>query len=134
MRRRWPSMTWKWIRTVSPALNWGRSPRSCRRSSCSMTLLMTRGPERPSNASGTGPGRTPGGRGSAEPESIGRPVDGEHLADDVLPGHRAPLARVAGLLPVVAHEEVLALRHLPAARAGVAPIRLQVGLDELADP
>src|SRR5579862_854956 len=42
-----------------------------------------------------------------------RPVRRDHLADQVLARHRAPLARVARLAAVVAHEEVLALRHDP---------------------
>src|SRR4051812_42291416 len=39
VRRRVPSMTWKWTRTRSPAWNWG-TRRSCARSRDSMTLLM----------------------------------------------------------------------------------------------
>ena len=43
-RRRWPSITWKWTRTVSPALKFGIDSRSCRRSMVSMKLLMERRP------------------------------------------------------------------------------------------
>src|SRR5207253_10249133 len=64
----------------------------------------------------------------AEADPVRRPVDGEHLADDVLPRDRSPLARVARLHPVVAHEEVLALGDLPGARLAVAAVGLDVRL------
>ena len=41
------------------------------------------------------------------------PVDEEHLADQVGFWHGPPLAGVAGLRAIVAHEEVLALRDAP---------------------
>ena len=42
-RRRCPSITWKCTRTVSPALNRGRSLRSWRCSMLSMLVLMGKG-------------------------------------------------------------------------------------------
>ena len=42
-RRRWPSITWKCTRTVSPALKRGRSLRSWRCSMLSMIVLMGKG-------------------------------------------------------------------------------------------
>src|SRR6266566_8175530 len=50
-----------------------------------------------------------------QPDAAGRPVLEEDLADQIRPRYRAPAARVAGLPAVVAHEEVHALRHAPAA-------------------
>src|SRR2546430_5312941 len=51
--------------------------------------------------------------GSAEANSVGRPVDEEHDPDQLVPRHRAPRAGVAGLRAVVAHHEVRALRDVP---------------------
>src|SRR6266508_2500521 len=45
---------------------------------------------------------------SAEADALRRPVDREHLADDVLARHGAPDARIAGRRAVVAHHEVVA--------------------------
>src|SRR3954468_5221829 len=101
-RERVPSMTRKCTRTGSPALNCGTS-RSCRCSSCSMTLLMEAA-------------RTAGRGMLAEPDAIRRPVHPEYLADQVLARHHLvadrPLARVARRGAVVAHEEVRAGRDL----------------------
>src|SRR4029453_430297 len=117
-RRRWPSITWKCTRTVSPALNGGRLVRSCRCSRLSITLLIERGPT--------------GRRGMlAKRDPTWRPVGGEDRPDQVLARHASPAARVAGLAAVVAHEEVLALRHLPALLAVghvlAPPLRRDVG-------
>src|SRR4051812_22358432 len=108
-RRRWPSITWKWTRTVSPALNGGRFVRSWRCSIVSITRLIERGPS--------------GRRGMlahaerwqdrSQGEALWRPVSREHRPDQVAPRHAAPAPRVARLSAVVAHEEVLALRHVP---------------------
>src|SRR5512141_2700741 len=99
-RRRWPSITWKCTRTVSPALNGGRFVRSCRCSRVSITRLIERGPS---------------GRGEmlAQRDPLRRPVGRDDRPDQVLARHAAPPPRVAGLAAVVAHEEVLALRHVP---------------------
>src|ERR1044072_9726366 len=43
-RRRWPSITWKCTRTLSPALNGGRLLRSWRCSRFSITRFIERGP------------------------------------------------------------------------------------------
>src|SRR6266566_2771804 len=70
-------------------------------------------------------------------DSLRRPVDGEDLADDVLARHRAPLARVARLDAVVAHEEVHAggdvvrLRLAEDVALRVPPVLLHVRLDQL---
>src|SRR5579872_4024489 len=45
----------------------------------------------------------------AKADSVRGPVDEEHDPDQVAARHRSPLARVARLRPVVAHEEVLPL-------------------------
>src|SRR3954453_7615805 len=119
MRRRSPSITWKWTRTVSPALNCGIPSRSCARSSSSMILLI-REPA----------GGRPAANGSSHhTEALGRPVDREHLADDVPPRHRAPAARVARRRAVVSHHEVVVLRDLPrGVRLEVAAVPLDVRL------
>src|SRR4051794_11176426 len=119
MRRRSPSITWKWTRTVSPALNCGIPSRSCARSSSSMILLI-REPA----------GGRPAANGSSHhTEALGRPVDREHLADDVPPRHRAPAARVARRRAVVSHHEVVVLRDLPrGVRLEVATVPLDVRL------
>src|SRR5690242_372198 len=100
-RRRWPSITWKCTRTVSPALNGGRFVRSWRCSMLSITLLIERGPS--------------ARRGMlAEGDPARRPVGHEDRPDQILARHRPEAAGVAGLAAVVAHEEVVALRHAPA--------------------
>src|SRR4029450_9203408 len=100
-RRRWPSITWKWTRTVSPALNWG-TDRSWRRSSCSMTLLMGGGPR-----NGRG-GMVAECRAGAlvERDPLRRPVRRDDLAEEVLGRARAPGPRVAGALAVVPEHDV----------------------------
>src|SRR5260221_14532052 len=73
--------------------------------------------------------RPEAGFSSAEADSCGRPVDEEPLADDVRARHRPPDPRIAGLRAVVAHEEVVTLRHRPFAwRLVVAPRGLDVRL------
>src|SRR4051794_16367186 len=52
-------------------------------------------------------------------EPVRRPVGREDLADQLLARNRAPAARVARLIAVVAHEEVLALRHRPGTGGGI---------------
>src|SRR6266436_5494135 len=88
-----------------------------------MTLLISKG--------------APAGRGArlAKTQSVRRPVDEEHLADQVPAGDGPPDPRVARLGPVVAHEEVVALRDLrpTARRLVVAAVRGDVRLLEL-DP
>src|SRR5580765_2833778 len=121
-RRRWPSITWKCTRTVSPALNGGRFVRSWRCSMLSITLLIERGPS--------------GRRGMlAERDPVRWPVGREDRADQILARNRAPAARVAGLAAVVAHEEVLAGRDVPGLPRvlGVllAPVGRDVGLAQL---
>src|SRR5206468_540499 len=51
--------------------------------------------------------------GSAEADSVGRPVDGKDDPDQLVTRDRAPRAGVAGLRAVVAHHEVLPLRDVP---------------------
>src|SRR5437660_534404 len=68
--------------------------------------------------------------GLAETNAVRRPVDEEDLADQVLARHGAPRPRVAGLVSVVTHEEVVSGRHVPGAAHVVAPLRLDVRLDE----
>src|SRR5512133_2464799 len=121
-RRRWPSITWKCTRTVSPALNGGRFVRSCCCSMLSITLLIERGPS--------------GRRGMlAEADSVRRPVGGEDRANQVLARHRAPAPRVARVAAVVAHEEIVAGRHapglLPVGDVALASLLLDVRLVEL---
>src|SRR5581483_501689 len=84
-------------------------------------------------ADGAGVRGGAGGRGpSLNRDPRGRPVGRDHLADQVPARDRAPLARVAGAVPVVAHHEVLPLRDLPRRVAErVAPVRLHVRLVEL---
>src|SRR5689334_2472704 len=140
-RRRWPSITWKCTRTVSPALNGGRLVRSWRCSMLSMTLLIERGPSgrRGMLAEVLVLSPTPQRREQHQPEDaraggdhvqrdpVRRPVGGEDLADQVRAGHGAPAAGVAGLAAVVAHEEVVALRDVPRACGRV--VRTAVGLE-----
>src|SRR5258706_8804137 len=108
------------MRTVSPALNRG-TLRRWARSIDSMTLLIRR--------------RGPAGRGArlAKTQSGRRPVDEEHLADQVRAWHRAPDPRIARRRPIVAHEEVVALRDLGPRprRLVVAPVGLDVRLLQL---
>src|SRR4051795_4533621 len=63
-------------------------------------------------------------------DPVRRPVGGEDLADQVLAWHRAPHARVARGVPVVAHHEVVPGRHLGGTVTlhGDAPVLLDVGL------
>src|SRR5690349_22130053 len=42
----------------------------------------------------------------------------ERAADDVLVGHEAPVARILGIVAVVAHHEVVACGHLAGDRLG----------------
>src|SRR5215469_8277351 len=114
-RRRVPSITWKWTRTVSPALKRG-TLRNWARSRSWMTLLMKRGPD------GRRP-RVPKSwalrywkrqpRGLSEADSVGRPVDEEDDPDQLVAWHRAPCAGIARLRAVVAHHEVVVRRDVP---------------------
>src|SRR5215218_8720906 len=115
-RRRWPSITWKCTRTVSPALNCGMPSRSCLRSRMSMGVLIGK--------------RRPAGRRTmlAKADPLRRPINRENGPDEVVPGNRAPLAAVTRLRAVVAHHEVAPLRNLPAVRPIVALVREHVGL------
>src|SRR4029079_14976449 len=118
-RRRWPSITWKWTRTVSPALQGGRFVRSWCCSRLSITLLIERGPA--------------GRRGMlTERDSVRRPVGGKDRTDQVLARPSAPAPRVARVTAVVAHEEVLPGRNVPGllevGGVGFTPLRLAVRL------
>src|SRR5262249_53885366 len=118
-RRRWPSITWKCTRTVSPALNGGRFVRSWRCSMLSITLLIERGPK--------------GRRGMlAERDPVRRPIGRKYRADQVAARNRAPAARIAGLAAIVAHEEVLVFGDVPGLtgvlRVLPAPVCGDVGL------
>src|SRR5215470_11968197 len=139
-RRRWPSITWKCTRTVSPALNGGRLLRSWRCSRFSIMRFIERGPSGRggmlAHAGAPSAAQRHGGQEAQERQAledrvkrdpVRRPVGGEHLADQVLARHGAPAPRVARLAAVVAHEEVVALRHDPGPGRGVA--RTAVGLD-----
>src|SRR4029453_17544646 len=121
-RRRWPPITWRGPRTVPPALNGGRFVRSCRCSRSAITRLIERGPA----------GRR---RMLAKRDPFRWPVGREHRADQILPRHGAPAARVARFAAVIAHEEELALGDGPGLLAvvdvHVAPFRRDVGLVEL---
>src|SRR4029453_16407717 len=110
MRRRWPSITWKCTRTVSPALNCGMPSRSCLRSRMSMGVLIGRAAAQ--------------GRRTmlAKRNALRGPVDRENWPDEVASRHGSPLTAVAGLGPIVAHHEVGALRHRPPA------VRLRIAL------
>src|SRR5581483_12019185 len=89
-----------------------------------MIVLMSKGGRRPF-------GMVAGAR-LPNRDAVRRPVGGDHLSDQILPGHRAPGAGVAGARPVVAHHEVLALRNVDRAeRPVVAPARLDVRLVQL---
>src|SRR5580765_7066770 len=93
-----------------------------------MILLMSKGADRAGAAHGSNP--APGRLHQAD--ALRRPVDGEHLSDDVLPRHRAPAARVARRDAVVAHHEVVVLRDLPRrVRLEVAAVALDVRLVQL---
>src|SRR2546423_146163 len=116
IRRRWPSMTRKWTRTVSPALNAGRPSRSWARSSCSMTSDI-----------GKGASRAAGMLAHADPR--GRPVNPDHPGDQRPPARRPPDARVAGLATGVSEQEVAALRHAPPRKTLAVP-SLDIGLPE----
>src|ERR687887_1078926 len=121
IRARWPSITLKCTRTVSPALNCGMSSRTWARSIDSITLLIEKGPEGrrmlaknppPRSAHEREREREPGQqREAVEGDPARRPVRGEHLADQVLLRDEAPDARVAGRLPIVAHHQVHVLRN-----------------------
>src|SRR5439155_3508399 len=143
-RRRWPSITWKCTRTLSPALNGGRSLRSWRCSRLSITRFMKRGPAGQARilAHGTPPSPRRHEQDEAEREArpdrvegdpVRRPIGHENLADDVLPRHGPPCARVAGRSSVVAHEEIHARPHAPGSLPAAGPARLDVRLlDRLA--
>src|SRR5438552_12324357 len=143
MRWRWPSITLKCTRTVSPALNLGSSVRSCCCSIDSMILLMKRGPGRagpagilaeisPAAADPDQRQQSERRRRADERDPVRRPVDEEDLADDLAPGDRPPATRVAGRGAVVAHPEVVPLRDSPGGlRLGVPAVRLDVALGEL---
>src|SRR5262245_18750136 len=109
-RRRWPSITWKCTRTVSPALNCGMPSRSCLRSRMSIGVLIR--------------GTATEGRRTmlAKADPLRRPVDRENRPDQVAARHRSPLAAVARLGAVVAHHEVRPLRDVPTA------VRLRIAL------
>src|SRR4029453_2233957 len=90
---RWPSITLKWTRTVSPALNWGMSARIWARSIDSITLLIGRA--------------AVGGRGMVakrlgERDPARGPVGREDAADQVLSRDEPPRTGVAGRPPIVA--------------------------------
>ena len=107
-RRRWPSITWKCTRTVSPALKRGQVLAQL----ALLDALDDRAHgKRPSRAAERASAeRMPGSRQRHGDESVRRPVGREDLADHVLARHGAPLPGVARLRAVVAHHEVLALR------------------------
>src|SRR5437870_5769374 len=66
----------------------------------------------------------------SEADAAGRPVDGEHGADQILAWNGSPPARIAGGRTVVAEHQVLARRdRLLGDRLRVPAIRLDVGLD-----
>src|SRR4029079_14877948 len=115
-RRRWPSITWKCTRTVSPALNCGMPSRSCLRSRMSMGVLIGKG------------GRAGRRTMLAKANPLGRPIDRENGPDQVVAGNRAPFAAVARLRAVVAHHEVAPLRNLPAVCPVVALVRRHIRL------
>src|SRR5262245_51544868 len=120
MRRRWPSITWKWTRTVSPALKTGIPSRSWRSSMTSIGFGMRAG-------------RRSRRRILAKADSLGRPVDGEDLADEAVPRDGSPHPAVAGRRPVVAHHEVLALGNAPCpdvVRVLPLPLRVEIALVE----
>src|SRR5436309_4410275 len=129
--RRWPSITWKWTRTESPALNGGRFVRSWRCSRLSMTRFMKRGPAGRRRMLAQQAQPRSAGEDGVERDPVRRPVRGEDLPDQVPARNRPPTARVAGLRTVVAHEEVLALRHVPVAGLVVAAAGPDVGLVQL---
>src|SRR4029453_11570051 len=79
------------------------------------------------------PERGPKGRRTrlAEADSLRRPVDREHLADDVRPRDGAPVAAVARLPAVVAHHEVVVVRDLLLGEVAPVAHAVQVRLVEL---
>src|SRR5438874_3982879 len=91
IRCRWPSITLKWTRTVSPALNCGRPSRSWARSRLSITLLIGRRPRRADVM-------------LANVDPLGATLDLEDPADQVRPRDEPPDPRVAGRGPVVPEE------------------------------
>src|SRR3954453_16174577 len=125
IRRRWPSITWKCTRTVSPALNCGRFGRSWRCSMDSMRRFMERRPAGPVGNGSESPVQAIVGR-SAERDPVRRPVGHDHRPDQVLARDRAPHARVARVAAVVAHHEVLTLRDVPLAGRAPAAAELHV--------
>src|SRR3954471_2844555 len=101
-RRRWPSITWKWTRTLSPALNGGRFVRSWRCSRFSITRFIERGPAgrggmlAPSTAQRDDEQEAEerrSGHDRVQREPVRRPVRGEHLPDQLLARDGAPDAR-----------------------------------------
>src|SRR5262245_64656712 len=140
IRWRLPSITLKWTRSVSPALNCGRSVRMLRCSRLSMTLFIGEGGPKadaawyqpsPPSSSLVRDANLLRRFGLAKRNPQGRPVGHEDLADDVLARHGTPHARVARLRPVVAHDEVAAHRDLERLLGpDVAAVVLDVGLVE----
>src|SRR6266516_3443897 len=119
IRCRWPSITLKWTRTVSPALNCGRPSRSWARSRLSITLLIGR---RPRRADGM----------LANVDPFGAALDLEHPPDQVRARDEPPEPRVAGRGAVVAQEEVsLGWDRAPGKRLRIPPERPNVRLGEL---
>src|SRR5437870_3805877 len=116
IRLRWPSITRKWTRTVSPALNFGRPSRSWARSSVSMTSDIGR---RASRAAGM----------LAHDDSRGRPIRRHHTGDEIPPRNRPEDAGIAGLSPRVAEQEVGPVRHAPA-RKRLVVVPLHIALRE----
>src|SRR4051812_39118852 len=117
-RRRWPSITWKRTRTVSPALNLGRSVRSWRCSRLSITFGIVKKARRARLAMVAHPRR----RRLREADALRRPIDGEDLADHVVLRKRPPHTGIARLTAVVAHDEDVVLRHLPGAALAAEPV------------
>src|SRR5438067_13066988 len=99
IRWRWPSITLKWTRTVSPALNFGRSARSWARSRVSITSLIAKAPRR-------GDGML------ADVDHPRSALDLVDLADQVLARDASPDPRVARGAAVVAEQEVAVGRHV----------------------
>src|SRR2546421_7259101 len=92
IRWRWPSITLKWTRTVSPALNCGRPSRNWARSRLSITLLIGR---RPRRADGM----------LANVDPLGAPLDLEDPADQVRARDEPPDPRIARRSGGVSQEE-----------------------------
>src|SRR5438876_7210836 len=118
IRCRWPSITLKWTRTVSPAMNRGTS-RSRARSRLSITLLIGR---RPRRADGM----------LANVDPLGAALDLEDAADQVGARDEPPDPRVAGRGPIVAEQEEPVGRDRAAGEGlSIPSIGLDVRLGEL---